>query len=285
VTDRGLPTVNRVCGRDDAQGQAGAQFAATLEGVESVYILHDTTAYGQGVAEFFRNEAEAQGLTVLGFEGTEERANFDGIIQPILAQAPDLIYMGGIYDQMGIFANQARSAGYEGLYMGPDGLDSPDYAELAGEAGIGTYYTSVAGPASLYEGAAQFIEDYTAKFGEAPTPFSAQAYDSAAIAIAAITKAAEEAGGVPTRAAVAEAVRATEDYEGITGIISFDDNGDPEVANYYVLEVTTADPAAWNDNTVLASQEAFSPLYAEEQAMMATEEATEEATAEATAAS
>src|SRR5687768_1759746 len=58
VTDRGLATVNRVVGRDDLQGPTGAQFAASLEGVASVYILHDTTAYGQGVAEFFRQEAE-----------------------------------------------------------------------------------------------------------------------------------------------------------------------------------------------------------------------------------
>src|SRR5690606_35744932 len=89
VTDRGLPIVNRVVGRDDLQGPTGAQFAASLEDVETVWVLHDTTAYGQGVAEFFRQEAEAQGLVVLGFEGTEERANFDGIIQPILALAPD----------------------------------------------------------------------------------------------------------------------------------------------------------------------------------------------------
>ena len=105
VTDRGLPTVNRVCGRDDAQGAVGAQYAASV-GVKSVYVLNDTTAYGQGVAEFFRNNAEQLGISVLGFEGTEERSNFDGIIQPILALYPDAVYMGGIYDQMGVFANQ-----------------------------------------------------------------------------------------------------------------------------------------------------------------------------------
>src|SRR5690606_1958785 len=154
VTDRGLPIVNRVVGRDDLQGPTGAQFAASLEDVETVWVLHDTTAYGQGVAEFFRQEAEAQGLVVLGFEGTEERANFDGIIQPILALAPDLIYFGGIYDQVGIFISQARAAGYEGYFMGPDGIDSPDLAELAGEAVVGTYYTTVAGPASIYPNAA-----------------------------------------------------------------------------------------------------------------------------------
>jgi len=280
VTDRGLATVNRVVGRDDLQGPTGAQFAASLEGVSSVYILHDTTAYGQGVAEFFRQEAERQGLTVLGFEGTEERANFDGILQPILAQAPNVIYMGGIYDQFGIFAAQARAAGFAGTFMGPDGMDSPDYAELGGEAAVGTYYTSVAGPASLYPNAAQFIEDYTAAFGEPPTPFAAQSYDATGIVLAAIERAITANGGeLPTREQVAAEVRSTENYEGITGTITFDDNGDPETSNYYVLQVTSADPAEWNNNQVISTIEIPSPLHAAEMESMATPEVTPEATA------
>jgi branched-chain amino acid transport system substrate-binding protein len=277
VTDRGLATVNRVVGRDDLQGPTGAQFAASLEGTASVYILHDTTAYGQGVAEFFRQEAERQGLTVLGFEGTEERANFDGILQPILAQAPDVIYMGGIYDQFGILAAQARAAGFAGTFMGPDGMDSPDYAELAGDAAVGTYYTSVAGPASLYPNAAQFIEDYTAAYGEPPTPFAAQSFDAAGIALAAIERAvAANGGAVPTRDAVAAEVRATENYEGITGTITFDDNGDPETSNYYVLQVVSADPAEWSNNEVVSTIEIPSPLHAAEMEAMMTPEATAE---------
>jgi branched-chain amino acid transport system substrate-binding protein len=169
VTERGLDTVNRVCGRDDLQGPTGANYAVEL-GVSTVYVLHDTTAYGQGVAEFFAAEAESLGLTVLGFEGTEEASNFDGIIQPILALSPELIYFGGIYNQTGVFISQARSAGYEGLFMGPDGFDSSELAAIAGDAVIGTYYTSVAGPASIYPNAAQFIEDYTEAYGEGPQP-------------------------------------------------------------------------------------------------------------------
>jgi branched-chain amino acid transport system substrate-binding protein len=283
VTDRGLATVNRVCGRDDAQGTTGANFADSLEGVESVYILHDTTAYGQGVAEYFRDAAEGLGVTVLGFEGTEERANFDGIIQPILAQAPDLVYMGGIYDQFGIFVNQIAAAGYTGIYMGPDGLDSPSYAELAGDAAVGTYYTSAAGPASVFPAAEQFVADYTEAYGEAPTPYAAESYDSAAIILLAIASAAEAAGDLPTRAAVAEAVRATTDFEGITGTITFDDNGDRELANYFVLEVTSADPDEWVNNTIISQIQIPSPLYAEEYAAMMAE-ATPEATPEETPA-
>lgn len=278
VTDRGLSVVNRVCGRDDLQGPLGAEFAASLEGVETVYVLHDTTAYGQGVAEFFRSGAEELGLTVLGFEGTEERANFEGIIQPILALEPDLIYMGGIYDQFGVFVAQVRTAGYEGALLGPDGMDAPDFARIAGEAGIGMYYTTAAGPASAYPNSAEFIDAYQAKFGSAPLPYTAQSYDATGILLKAIEAAAIEAGGaLPTREAVVAAVRATENYDGVIGNITFDANGDPQIANYFVMEVGTSDPAEWVNNTAIQQIELPSPLYAAELESM---EMTPEATAE-----
>ena len=57
ITDRGYPNVNRVCGRDDVQGPVGARFAAHDLKLKTVYIIHDKTLYGQGVAENFRSEA------------------------------------------------------------------------------------------------------------------------------------------------------------------------------------------------------------------------------------
>ena len=103
VTDRGLKNVTRVVGRDDVQGQVGAAFAAKNLKAKTAYVLHDKTAYGQGVADFFRIRAPLEQLKVLGFEGTEEKANFDPIITPIKARNPDLVYFGGIYDQAGVF--------------------------------------------------------------------------------------------------------------------------------------------------------------------------------------
>jgi len=51
VTTRGYLEVNRIVGRDDVQGVVGAEFAAKHK-VKSVFIVHDKTAYGQGIAEF-----------------------------------------------------------------------------------------------------------------------------------------------------------------------------------------------------------------------------------------
>ncbi len=57
VTDRGYLEVSRIVGRDDVQGVVAAQFA-TSKGVKTAYVVHDKTAYGQGIAEFFKRECE-----------------------------------------------------------------------------------------------------------------------------------------------------------------------------------------------------------------------------------
>ncbi|HET7089323.1 MAG TPA: ABC transporter substrate-binding protein [Anaerolineae bacterium] len=251
VTEPGYVEINRVVGIDAVQGTVGAQFAQSI-GVESVYVLHDDSAYGQGVAGFFAESAAELGLTVVDFVGTQERSDFAPVIEPVLAAEPDTVYFGGYYDQAGPFIRQLRELGYSGIFMGPDGLDSSALAELAGEAligGGGTIYTTVSGPASFYPDAAQFIEDFKARYGAEPQPFAAQAYDATGICLSAIQQWVELTGGeVPNREQVATAVRATEDYPGITGGLSFDSRGDLAVARYFVIRILSADPARWSEN-------------------------------------
>jgi branched-chain amino acid transport system substrate-binding protein len=246
ITDRGYKNVNRVCGRDDVQGVVGSEFAQGELKAKTVYVIHDKTTYGQGVAEFFRADAEKKGMKVVGFEGTEERSNFDPILTPIRARNPDLIYFGGLYDQAGPFFRQARERGIKAKFLGPDGLDSSDLAKIAGKAIQGMYYTSVAGPVTVYPAAKEFADTYKKQYGKNPEPFSAQAYDATAILLKALEKAA--AGGkAPSREAVAAAVREVK-HTGVTGDIEFDGKGDPKKALYFVLQVQSPDPQKWGEN-------------------------------------
>ncbi|HTU02128.1 MAG TPA: branched-chain amino acid ABC transporter substrate-binding protein, partial [Candidatus Sulfotelmatobacter sp.] len=250
VTDRNLPNVNRVCGRDDVQGAVGAEFAKSLK-IKTAYVIHDKTTYGQSVAEFFRDDAKKLGIEVLGFEGTEEKSNFDPILTPIRAKNPDLIYFGGIYSQGAPLFKQAREKGIRAKFLGPDGLDSPDLAKIGGPAVVGMYYTTAAGPVAFYPKAKDFVKMYKEKFKKEPQPYSAEAYDSTAIALKAIENAINAGGGkMPSREAVSAAVRKVK-YSGITGDIEFDGKGDRKKAGYFILQVVSEDPAKWDDNKLL----------------------------------
>ncbi len=248
VTDRGYPNVFRVCGRDDVQGEVGAEFAKK-RGIKTAYVIHDKTTYGQGVADFFKLNAEKRGIKVLGFEGTEEKSNFDPLLTPIKARNPDVIFFGGIYEQAGPFFKQAREKGMKSSFMGPDGLDSSDLVKIAGKSVVGMYYTSVAGPVSVYKEAQQFAETYKQKFGKNPEPFAAQAYDATAIVLKAIA-ASVKGSATPSREDVSKAIRQVR-HQGITGDIEFDQKGDPKKALYFVLQVASDNPERWGDNKLV----------------------------------
>src|SRR5881409_3796002 len=207
VTDRGYPSVNRVCGRDDVQGVVGSEFAHATMKAKSVYIIHDKTPYGQSVAEFFKADAEKKGIKILGFEGTEEKSNFDPIVTPMKAKNPDVIYFGGIYDQAAPFFKQSREKGVKSKFLGPDGMDSSDLTKIAGKAVVGMDYTSAAGPASVLPKAKAFVEEFKKKFGKNPEPYAAEAYDAATVALKAVDAAVK--GGKVSREDVATAVRKT----------------------------------------------------------------------------
>ena len=90
--------------------------------------------------------------------------------------------------------------------------------------------------------------------------FAIQAYDAAGICMRAIAEASTSKGGeIPTRTEVARAIRALQDYEGITGVYNFNKNGDPNPAQYFVFQVFSADPDHWEQNTLVTSFEVAPP--------------------------
>lgn len=240
VTERGLANVNRVCGRDDVQGPVGAEFAVEDLKAKRILVVHDKTAYGQGIAQAFRDRVTALGGQVVGFIGTEEKTNFQSLILQMRALKPDLVYFGGIYDQGGVLLKQMRERKIDAIFMGPDGLESSAFIDIAQSAAAGAYYTTVAGPVEKYPAAKEFADAFTARFGRAPEAFALYAYDAARVVLAGIEAAiAKNEGRRPTRTQVAEAIRAVQ-LDGITGPISFNENGDRATADYWIIHFTEA---------------------------------------------
>lgn len=240
VTERGLNTVNRVCGRDDVQGPVGAEFAVNDLKAKRILVVHDKTAYGQGIAQAFRDKAEQLGAKVVGLLGTEEKTNFQSLILQMRVLKPDLVYFGGIYDQAGVLLKQMRERGIAATFLGPDGLESSAFIDIAQNAAAGAYYTTVAGPAEKYPAAKTFVEKFNERFGRAPEAYALYSYDAAQVVLAAIESSIAANGGKrPTRAQVSEAVRAVK-LDGITGPIAFNENGDRTQADYWVIHFAEA---------------------------------------------
>ncbi len=60
VTERGLPYMFRVCGRDDDQSKVAIKFMVDYLKAKSVYLVDDKTAYSQGLADNVEKPAPQQ---------------------------------------------------------------------------------------------------------------------------------------------------------------------------------------------------------------------------------
>jgi len=199
---KGIRNYARVCTTDDVQGAAAAQFAKSI-GVKSVYVLNDTQTYGQGVAQAFTTEANKIGLKVLSSgaygEGWDaKQPDYTALFTKIKALAPDMIYVGGIFDNNGgqLMKDKVAVLGDNVAvkFMAPDGFTGyPQFNSMPEAQGA---YLSFAGLSSDLlakidpKGAgAKFVSAYKKAYGKAPVG-SYPVYGVAAVQVilAAIAK-------------------------------------------------------------------------------------------------
>ena len=233
----------RVIVTDVQQGQAGASFMDD-EGVETVFILDDRETYGKGVADEFQTAAEDLGIEVIGREGIDGSApNYRSLMNKIAAADPDAIYFGGIIEnnaaQLVKDKVGAGMSNEEVIFVGPDGIFVDELITQGGNSVEGIY-TSFGGipPEELGSAGQEFIDKYEQNYDDDVQPYTAYAYEAANVMLDAIERASKDAGGdVPDRQAVIEQVFATQDYEGVLGTWSFDDDGDTSLTQLSIQEI------------------------------------------------
>ena len=230
----------RVIVADDEQGQAGALLMEE-EGVESVYILDDKETYGKGLADQVQKSAKEIGIQVVGREGIDgSAANYRSLMNKIAEVDPDAIYFGGIIENnAGQLIKDKVGAGMSNddvLFIGPDGIFVDTFLSQSGNAAEGAYVTFGGLPQSeLSAKGQQFVQDYESQHDDAVQPYTAYAYEAANVMLDAIERASNE--GEVTREAVLQQIFATEDFSGVLGTWSFDEDGDTSLTELSVQRV------------------------------------------------
>jgi branched-chain amino acid transport system substrate-binding protein len=238
LTEENKRTVHRICARDDAQGPKAAMYAKNQLGVKNAFIIHDKTAYGQGLADQVKAQFEKDGVQVLGFEGiTQGEKDFSAVLNQVVPKNPDIIFFGGLYPEGGILVKQAREKGFKGYFMGGDGIDSSDMIKIAGQAAEGVVYTSVAGDVTQTEEGKKWAEEYKKTMNKPLETYSVYGYDAMNVLLNGVMEAIKANGGKkPTREQVLEAVHKTKDFQGQFTKVTFDDKGDNIYADVYIYK-------------------------------------------------
>lgn len=221
LTEQGFKTTFRVVANDNQQGAVLANYAATEMKAKTIAIVDDRTAYGQGLADVVEKVAKEKGLKVVAREfATDKTTDFNAILTKIRAAKPDVVMYGGMDATAGPMAKQMKQLGIKAQLLAGDGVCSPEFIKLAGDA-AGILTCSMAGEAveKLAKGE-EFKQKYKAKFGTDVQVYSPYSYDAVYVIADAIKRA-----GSADRAAITAAMPAT-NYNGITGTIQFDEKGD-----------------------------------------------------------
>jgi len=212
--------ISRVCFIDPFQGSVMAKFAANTLNAKTAAIIGDVQSdYSKGLTEFFTQEfTKLGGRVVAEQKYAQSDPDFKAQLTAIRNSNPDVIYIPGYYGQVAIIAKQARELGMNMPLLGGDGWDSPELWKLGGDALKNTYISnhySAENPAPEIQ---NFVKNYQAKFGAVPDSLAALAYDSAKVLADAIKR----AGGAHDSAKLKDAINATKNFAGVTGLITLD---------------------------------------------------------------
>jgi branched-chain amino acid transport system substrate-binding protein len=233
LTAQGLPNVDRVVAKDDAQGAAAGELVGGKLGIKKVAVVDDSTPYGQGLAAQFLAAYKAAGGQVVAEEHINAgEMDFGSLSNRIKSKGPEAIYYAGALNQGALLSKQSKEAGLKVPLIGGDMIYSAEYIAIAQPANAeGDIATSLGLPLEQQPKGKEFAEKYTGKYGSVPEAYDSYAYDAACSIINAVVKAG------PDRAAVMKAVR-DGSLDGVTGVVAFDSNGDNKqqvISEYKVI--------------------------------------------------
>lgn len=224
-THQGYKTAFRVVANDNMVGSALAKYAVQTLHAKKIAVIDDRTAFGQGLAdEFAKHVRQLKGAEIVSRQYTNDKAtDFNAILTQIRAKKPDVIFYGGMDAVAGPMLKQMKTLGITAKMVSGDGICSEKLPQLAGDAlGDDKVTCVVAGGVTDKEQPAldAFSERYRQRYKIPLQTYAPYAYDATMVFAAAMQKAnsVDPAKFLPALAAIR--------YQGVTGTIAFDPNGD-----------------------------------------------------------
>jgi len=218
---------------NSAQGKSAAEFVVRKLNVRTAAILLMNNDYGLSLSKSFEARFTELGGKVLTIEQYNPGdKDFRAPLSKIKGGNPDVIFYPGHYTESSIILRQAKELGIKSAFVGGDGSYSPELIKNAGNAAEGTYYTLMAiGYGVADDDIAKFNEAFRKKYKQDPDVYAAYAFDAIKIIASAIKN-----GGY-TSEGIKNALYQTKDFKGVTGLTSFDKNGEVDKPFYvYVVK-------------------------------------------------
>jgi len=132
VTDRQLPNVLRVAGRDDDQGRVASSYMVNRLMAKRIVIVHDRDLYGKGLADATRASLKDEKV-VFYTSLARGQEDYSLLVDEILLKQPDLVYFGGLHNEAGILLRQLRGRDFNGWFVSGAGIASHNFVDKVRE--------------------------------------------------------------------------------------------------------------------------------------------------------
>jgi branched-chain amino acid transport system substrate-binding protein len=229
LTERGLSNIFRLCGRDDQQGPAAAEFIAKHFAGKRIAIVHDNQAYSKGLADATKARLNALGIQEVLYDTvTPGERDYSAIVTKLKAAQIDILYYGGYHSEAGLIVRQMREQGMDTRLIAGDALVTQEFWSITGPAGNGTMMSFSPDPRKNPK-AADVVKSFR-DAGYEPEGYTLYTYATIQVFAQAV------AGMNPiTAAALVPALRSGS-FDTVLGPISFDAKGDVKAPGYVFYE-------------------------------------------------
>ena len=219
LTEQGIGTFFRVCGRDDQQGIQSAQYLHENWSGKAIGIIHDNSSYGRGLAQITRDRLRELGTRETLFRAFEPgKLDYSELLDDVRRNAIEVLYTGAYSAESALIVRQARDAGLDFQLVSADALHNSDFWLIADRAGKGALFTFDIDPRTRPE-AKSIVQRFRAVNYE-PEGYTIHTY----AALQVWKQAVEEAGSVDADK-VSKVMRKLR-FATVLGDLSFDEKGD-----------------------------------------------------------
>ncbi|GAB3422119.1 ABC transporter substrate-binding protein [Haloparvum alkalitolerans] len=225
------------------------------DGYDEVAITYVNNDYGQSLTDAF---VDAWGGDVAyNSPHDQEQQSYSGVISEMNDSGADAWLFITYQAEFATMVNEVVSSGYEAQFYGADSVSGDNVLENTPEGSMDGMKIVVPSAPVEEENYQQFADEFQNEYDQEPTAWAAYAYDCVVNAALAIQAADEFTGAAlqdtvrrvsgPEGETVTSFEAASEiladgggpddvDYQGVSGPIDFDENGDP-VGFLQILEV------------------------------------------------
>jgi branched-chain amino acid transport system substrate-binding protein len=231
-TTNNRPFVFRGCFLDPFQGPVLANFITEEFGFTKAAVLYDVASdYPKGLAEFFKEAWEkihGPG-SVVAFESfTTKDADFSSQLTKINRSGAQVLFTPQYYNEVALIVQQAHELGWNKPIVGSDSWGSAETVKLCGKDCYGLFFSTHYAAAGATGATKAFIDRYEKKHGYVPDDVGALTWDSLRIIQEAIQSCGKLTGNIEKdRQCVRDALARIKQFDGITGKMTFTEEGDP----------------------------------------------------------